>query len=66
MKDNVSSGGLVLTRQNGQAVLIGSNIRVVVYTPGRVKLGIQAPKDVRVLREELTRTEPTDDRREVQ
>ncbi len=46
---------LVLSRKIGEKVVIGNNITVtVVETKGnRVRLGISAPDDVRILREEL-------------
>jgi carbon storage regulator CsrA len=48
---------LVLTRKIGQRISIGDNITVVVTkTAGnRVTLGIEAPKDVRIVRGELER-----------
>lgn len=49
-------GYLCLTRRAGQAVLIGDDIRLVVTKigGGQVKLAFDAPKDIKVLREELT------------
>ena len=46
---------LVLTRKNGQAILIGDNIRIVIIgqRSGETRVGIEAPKEVVVLREEL-------------
>lgn len=46
---------LILTRQLGEAFFIGSDITVEVVSVngGQVKLGIEAPKSVLVLREEL-------------
>lgn len=46
---------LVLTRNEGEAIIIDGNIRVtVVRVDGnRVKLGIEAPDDVPVNREEI-------------
>ena len=47
---------LVLTRKDGQAIVIGGNIRVTVISTdrrGRAVLGVEAPADVLVLREEL-------------
>ncbi len=46
---------LVLSRKNNQSILIGSNIRVVVVRleGDRVKLGIEAPRDVPVRRSEV-------------
>jgi carbon storage regulator len=46
---------LVLTRKSGEAIRIGSRIRVVVLSAshGQVRLGIEAPPGVIVLREEV-------------
>ncbi len=47
---------LVLTRKVGERILIGDDISVIFLTsntPGRVRLGIEAPDDVHILREEL-------------
>lgn len=46
---------LVLTRNEGQTILIGDDIRVTVVGTkgGQVRFGIEAPRDVTVLREEL-------------
>lgn len=46
---------LVLTRKVGEEIIIGDDIRVMVVevAPGRVKLGIVAPRDVRIDRDEI-------------
>jgi carbon storage regulator len=46
---------LVLSRKTGQRLLIGPNIQVAVLSVqgGRVRLGIQAPEDVSVHRQEV-------------
>lgn len=47
---------LVITRKEGQRVFIGDDIEVVVsriLPDGRVRLSIKAPRDVRIVREEL-------------
>ena len=46
---------LMLTRRIGEKLLIGDNIEVVVLDVNRnqVKVGIKAPRDMTVLREEL-------------
>lgn len=46
---------LVLTRELGESILIGDNIRVTItqLTHTRVRVGIEAPADVRVMREEI-------------
>ena len=50
---------LVLTRKRLETIRIGEDITVQVIQTGRgrVKLGIQAPAHLRVLRGELERTE---------
>jgi carbon storage regulator len=46
---------LVLTRRKGEVILIGNNIRLRVVGIGHcsVRLGIEAPRDIRVVREEV-------------
>lgn len=46
---------LVLSRKVGEELVIGDNVRVVVFriSGNRVTLGIQAPNDVRIVRVEL-------------
>lgn len=48
---------LVLTRQIGQEIVIDGNIRVTITSVkgDRVRIGISAPPDVRVDREEVHR-----------
>lgn len=48
---------LVLTRKVGERILIGENIAVTVVkmTGGGVRLGIEAPPELAVVREELAR-----------
>jgi len=48
---------LVLSRKVGESILISETIRVTVVQSaknGRIRLGIDAPPEVKVLREELT------------
>jgi carbon storage regulator len=47
---------LVLSRKVGESILISESIRVTVVQSanGRIRLGIDAPPEVIVLREELT------------
>ena len=49
---------LVLSRKVGESILITESIRVTVLQAanGRIRLGIDAPAEVMVLREELTRS----------
>jgi carbon storage regulator len=46
---------LVLTRRPGEQIIIGDDIRLTVVSlgPGRVKIGIDAPPNVRIDREEV-------------
>lgn len=46
---------LILTRKVREAILIGHDIKVVIDSVDgqRVRIGIEAPKDVKILREEL-------------
>jgi len=48
---------MLLTRRIGERFMIGDNIEVVVLDvhASQIKLGIQAPKDVPVHREEVYR-----------
>lgn len=53
---------LVLTRKADQQILIGNNIVItIVQVKGsQVKVGIEAPRDVKILRTELRRREPAE------
>lgn len=46
---------LIITRKKGQSILIGDNIEITVskLEDGSVKLGIDAPKEMTILRKEL-------------
>jgi carbon storage regulator len=46
---------LVLTRKSGQSVYIGENIKVVIHgvRGNQVRMGIEAPNNVRIYREEI-------------
>jgi len=46
---------LVLTRKLGEVIKIGDNVKVVIVSidGGSVKLGIEAPEEVPVYREEI-------------
>jgi len=47
---------LVLSRKPGEKVLIGDHISVTIVRigPNTVRLGIEAPKNMNIVREELT------------
>jgi carbon storage regulator len=49
---------LILTRKKGQSIVLNHNIEIVVSAVDgdQVKLGINAPKDVTVLRKEVYET----------
>lgn len=46
---------LVLKRKSGESLLIGDNIevRIIEVEEGKVKIGIEAPKNVTILRSEV-------------
>ncbi len=46
---------LVLSRKVGETILIGDNIAVTVVqvNPGNVRLGVVAPQEVTIVREEI-------------
>jgi carbon storage regulator len=46
---------LVLTRRVGESICVGNDVVVTVVqvAPGKVRIGIQAPGDMTILREEL-------------
>ena len=46
---------LVLSRKVGETILIGDNIAVTVVQvgPGSVRLGVEAPQEVVIVREEI-------------
>jgi carbon storage regulator len=48
---------LVVSRKSGESILIGDDIEIFVLETGdgAVKIGINAPKNIRVLRKELIR-----------
>lgn len=50
---------LVVTRKTEESVIIADNIEIVVLevSKDRVKLGITAPKDVKIIRNELRNTQ---------
>jgi carbon storage regulator len=56
---------LILTRKIGESILVGDNIRLVVLEiRGRqIRLGIEAPADIVVLREEIAQRLTDENRR---
>lgn len=46
---------LILTRKIGESLLIGDNVEITVLSirGGQVKLGVKAPKEISVHREEI-------------
>ncbi len=46
---------LVLTRRLGESITIGDNVKIIVVEidGNQVKLGIEAPRDIEIYREEL-------------
>ena len=46
---------LVLSRKPGERILIGDNVTVTIVRigPNNVRLGIDAPRDLNIVREEL-------------
>lgn len=46
---------LILTRKVGEKIIIGEDIEISIleYNQGNIKIGIEAPKDVKVVRYEL-------------
>ena len=49
---------LILTRKKDESILIGKDIKLKIISieEGKVKIGIEAPKDVEILRKELLDT----------
>ena len=46
---------LVLSRKPGEKILIGENVTITIVRigPNTVRLGIEAPRDMNIVREEL-------------
>ena len=50
---------LVLNRQQGEKIIIGNNIEItIIGSRGIVQVGINAPRDIKILREELCNSKP--------
>ncbi len=54
---------LILTRKTGETITIGENIQVKVLSikGGQVRIGIDAPREVNVNREEVQQASATDE-----
>ncbi len=50
---------LVITRQPGDSILIGEDIKVIILevSGDKIKVGIDAPRSVRIMRSEVLDTE---------
>lgn len=50
---------LVITRQPGDSILIGEDIKVIILevSGDKIKIGIDAPRSVRIMRSEVLDTE---------
>ena len=46
---------LVLTRKCGEGIIIGDNIKITIleYKEGRVRIGIEAPREKKIFRQEV-------------
>ena len=51
---------LVLSRKSGEKILIGPNVTITIVRigPNTVRLGIDAPRDMNIIREELSQSPP--------
>ena len=51
---------LVLSRKEGQMIVIGPDIVITIVTtgPNTVRIGIDAPKEIKILRAELKGKKP--------
>jgi carbon storage regulator len=57
---------LILGRKVGETIRINENVKVTILhiSPTQIKLGIEAPDDVRIFRSELLNNEQSDDKAE--
>ncbi|MBN2853893.1 MAG: carbon storage regulator CsrA [Clostridia bacterium] len=46
---------LVVTRKLGESILIGDDIEIIIVEQqnGKIKIGIEAPKNIKILRKEI-------------
>lgn len=56
----IGSAMLVLSRKVGERILVGENVTITVVrlTNGGVRLGIEAPTEMSVVREEVVQKKP--------
>ena len=54
---------LVLSRKSGERILIGDNVSVTIVRigPNNVRIGIDAPREMNIVREELCSDAPSRD-----
>lgn len=54
---------LVLSRKPGQTILVGDDVAITVVRigPNTVRIGIEAPKGMNIVREELTQRDGAPD-----
>lgn len=55
---------LVISREQGESFTIGNDIKIVVVQikPGKVRIGIDAPRDVQVVRDNAVETDQITDK----
>lgn len=58
---------LVLQRYPGQSIWVGDNIQITILgnSNGVTRVGIEAPREVRITRDEIKDTEPRHEQRSV-
>ena len=58
---------LVITRQPGDSILIGEDIKVIILevSGDKIKIGIDAPRSVRIMRSEVLDTEKSNQEAEL-
>ena len=59
MRIKPEHGRLTLSRHEGESIIIGDNISIVVYKilGDKVRIAVEAPKDIRVMRKEIIKDE---------
>lgn len=58
---------LVVSRKQGESIIIGENIelKILEISEGSVRIGIEAPKSIRVLRKELIKEVENENRESI-